>query len=55
MIPVWEPQVTQKSHLGRQKWAGFRQISNLDFNPEFSIQFRMNFLPKNLKSERSNP
>jgi hypothetical protein len=44
-----------------RKWAGFWQVTlnlkqyrNIDFNPEFSIKFRMNFHPKNLKSERNN-
>ena len=28
---------------------------NLDFNPEFSSEFKMFFHPKNLKSEDNNP
>ena len=29
-------------------------LCNLEFNPELSIQFRMYFPPKNLKSEKIN-
>ena len=33
----------------------FKQNRNLDFNPEFSITYRMFLHPKNLKSENNNP
>ena len=54
----------QHSFLGRlnnelvctsRKPKNFKQYSNLDFNPEFSIQFRTYVHPKNLKRERNNP
>ena len=32
-----------------------KQYSNIGFTPEFSIQFRINLRPKNLRSERNNP
>ena len=32
-----------------------KQHSNLKFNPEFSIQFKIYFYPQNLKSEKNNP
>ena len=35
--------------------GNIKQNRNLDFNPEFSSQFRMFFHRKNLKSENNNP
>jgi hypothetical protein len=32
-----------------------KQNRNLDFDPEFSNQFRLFFQPKNLKSENNSP
>ena len=36
------------------KTYNLKQYRNQEFNPEFSIQFRMCFHLKNLKSERNN-
>ena len=58
-------EVAQDSHLGTQKMSWFladrlvhqvkpeilNNISNLEFNPEFSVQFRLYFHPQILESE----